>query len=99
MEFTSLDQLQNGTRVLAQFASRDNAAGDAPDWGAIQIVTLFVFRREKACRRGSKVYPAGQIIELTPREFSWASYSANDFCPEYNEFLAEEYRMRILEVL
>jgi hypothetical protein len=96
---TSLDQLTDGVKVIARFAKRDNEDGDAPDYGQPKTVTLIVQRREKTLKRGRQVYPAGQIVLIAVRDFGWAEYSEDDYSPEYNEFLCEEYRMKILEVL
>jgi len=72
---------------------------DAPLIGANQKLTLFVMRSEKDLKQGRKVIrPAGTIVELAVKDFGWASYEEDDFCPEYNEFLAEEYRMQILKI-
>lgn len=99
MEPIDLKNLHDGVQVLARFAKRDTEDGCAPDWSEPQTVTLFVRRSEKDLKKGKKtIRPAGTIIELTIKEFSWASYDENDFCPEYNDFLAEEYRMQILEI-
>jgi hypothetical protein len=94
VKFTGLDQLQDGVRVLASFANRDNADGSAPAWRKPQWVNLYVQRRAKAYKR----HPAGEIVTLTPTGFTWAEYRQGDYEPTHNEFTNEEYRMQILEV-
>jgi hypothetical protein len=94
-----LQDLYDGVKISARFARRDTEDGCAPDWGQPKTVTLFVMRSEKDLKQGRKVIrPAGTIVELAVKDFGWASYEEDDFCPEYNEFLAEEYRMQILKI-
>lgn len=83
---------------MVQFANRDNADGDGPDWSEPTHVTLYVRRRDKDLKHRGRIYKAGEIIELVPNEKSWATYQETDYCPEDKAFLAEEYRMRILEI-
>lgn len=93
-----LDHLKNGeNKVTAQFAKRDNEDGDGPDWGPQIACTLSVQRRPTAIHYGRKVYPAGEIISVYVVDFPWAEYCQDQF--ENGEFLAGEYRMRILGVL
>jgi hypothetical protein len=100
MTLNDIRQLNNGSKVLARFAKRDNEDGDAPDWGEPKVVSLYVLKAEKDYKKGKKIIrPMGSIIELAVNEFGWASYEEDDFCEEYNEFLVEEYRMQILEIL
>lgn len=94
-----LNLLNDGVKVVARFATRDDAEGTAPEWSDPQVVTLYVKRSEKEYKRGKINRPVGTILELIPKEFAWASYTADDYCEEYNEFLAEEYRMQILSIV
>ena len=93
------DQLKNDMCVKVQLSRRDNFEGDAPEWRDPQDVTLYVERREKDYKRGREFYPAGQILIMTIKDFGWAEYRESDFSEEYDEWLCEEYRMRILEIL
>ena len=88
----------DGIRVRARFARRDNEAGDAPDWGPPKDVSLYIQRRPVNVRYGKRLLLAGEIITLTPKEFSWAEYGMQDYCGD-GEFEEEEYRMKIEEVL
>lgn len=94
MNLNELRQLKDGEKVLARFATRDNADGSAPEWSEPKNVTLFVRKTET----NYKKRPAGSIIELTVKDFSWATYNEENFCEEYNEFTSENYRMQILEI-
>jgi hypothetical protein len=93
-----LDSLKDGCRVRAKFARRDNEEGDAPDWGPVKTVTLNVMRRDKAIKHRGVVHPVGELTSLTVKDFDWAEYDQRSYC-EDGEFLAEEYRMKIVEVL
>lgn len=95
MKFTSLDQIQDGVRVLAKFSTRDNADGSAPDYGEPKEVTLSVYRRLKAFKN----QPAGYLLIVTPNDFAWAEHRQEDYDTRFNEFVTENYRMSILEVL
>lgn len=95
----NIHDLQNGSRVRARFARRDTEDGCSPDWGEPKVVTLYVQKLEKDSGRGKNLRKAGTIVCLAIQDFSWAEYSEEDYCEEYNEFLAEEYRMQILEIL
>lgn len=99
MEKIDIHQLNNGSKVRARFARRDTEDGCSPDWGEPKIVTLYVQKLEKDYGRGKNLRKAGTIVGLTVQDFSWAEYGEEDFCEEFNEFLAEEYRMQILEIL
>lgn len=92
------NQLQTGTKVLARFAKGDNLEGDAPNWEQPKVVTLYVQKTEKDYKKGKVFRPAGTIVCLTPQDFAWAEYGAEDYNVEYNEFTCEEYRMQILEI-
>lgn len=99
MNAINLNDLHDGVRVLARFATRHTRDGNAPDYEEPKIVTLFVMRSEKDLKQGRKVIrPAGTIVELAVKEFGWASYDEDDFFPDHNEFLAENYRMQILKI-
>jgi len=84
------------TKVRAQFARRDNEEGTAPDWRAPQEVTLGVKRYPASRKRGQLTQPV--VTQIWVTDFDWAEYTSDDYCGN-GEFLAEEYRMRILEVL
>lgn len=95
----NLSDLANGQSVEARFARGDvwneQLGRYVPNWGVWQNVTLYLRRREKPLpksRRGGKV---GDIIELTPQEKDWASYSQADYSEEHDEWVAEDYRMQI----
>lgn len=85
-KFYSVEQLFDGVKVVAQFSNRDNKTGTAPEWSEPKVVTLYV----QMCK--------GKPVTITPTDFSWAEYGPRDYDSNYNEFLCEEYRMRILEV-
>jgi hypothetical protein len=93
----SFDDLKDGTKVVVRLSKRDNAAGDAPLYGRPKIVQLSVHRRDKTVKHGGRVYPAGQIYSLSIGAF-WAEYSEDDYDAESDEWLCEEYRMKILSV-
>jgi len=95
----SLKDLYDGVKVVAQFSTRDNETGCAPDWGKPKTVTLYVVRAEKDLKKGKLIRPAGTIVELAVKEFDFASYTENDYCEEYKEFVFDNYRMRILKIL
>jgi hypothetical protein len=93
MKPINLDSLQSPqARVLARFATRDNAAGDAPEWSDPREVTLRVTRYPPTKKRGA-------LLCLSVIEFPWAEYTNSDWQPKFNEFLAEEYRMQIIKVI
>ena len=93
------DQLKNDMRVKVQLSKRDNWEGDAPEWRDPQVVTLYVDRHEKDYKRGKEFYPAGELLIMTIKDFGWAEYGMSDYCPEHDEWLCEEYRMKILEIV
>lgn len=78
-------KLYNGIKILARFAKRNTENGNSPDWGEPKVVTLYVLNKEDS------------IVELTVEDFPWATYSEIDFDPEFNEFIAEGFRMQILK--
>lgn len=94
-----IHQLNDGSKVQARFARRDTEDGCSPDWGEPKTVTLYVQKLEKDHGRGKNLRKAGTIVCLTVRDFPWAEYDEEDYAEEYNEFLAEEWRMQILEIL
>ena len=99
------DLLKNKTgsvRVRARFAKRDNEAGDAPDWSHPREVTLHIERRSKSLSRAKRHGDfAGDLLAMNVEDFGWAEYGAHHQCEgEFiNQYLAEEYRMDVLEVL
>jgi hypothetical protein len=97
-KFMELRQLQNGVRVRVQFARRDTEDG-LPDWHKPEVVTLRIKYRQRSLRVRGGILPAGEITHLSIHEKYWAEYRQTDYNSEYKEFLNEEYRMRILEVL
>lgn len=99
MEKLDIAQLVDGVRVRARFARRDTEDGCSPDWGEPQCVTLYVLKSDKDYGRGKRLRKAGTILVLTVRDFAWAEYSTADYSEEHNEFLAETYRMQILEIM
>ena len=84
-----LNKLINGMSVRYRTSRRDNEAGTAPEYSEWKQGTLYVARREI----GYKRFPAGEIITLTINDIGWAEYSQKDYYPEFNEWLAEEYRL------
>jgi hypothetical protein len=97
-----LSQLKHGeNRVRARFARRDNFDGDAPDWQESKMVTLMVHIRDGTKRLTKRILPlpvSHNNISVTVLDFEWAEYGSEDYCPESNEFLVEDYRMQIIEV-
>jgi hypothetical protein len=83
--------------VLAQFARRDTEDGRSPDWGEPKKVTLRILRRTCTVKKGKKICPAGQLLTINVVDFPWAEYIEDDY--ENQEFLAENYRMKVIEIL
>lgn len=84
-----LTKLTNGQPVRYRTSRRDNEAGTAPNWSDWSNGMLYVSRREKAFKQ----HPAGEILTLTINGLGWAEYSQEDYNPEFNEWLCEEYRL------
>ena len=100
MNLSIIRNLQDGVKVRARFARRDIESGEGPDYGQPRVVTLYIRKSEKELKqRGRVLRPAGAIVELAVKDFNWATYTEDHYCEEYNEFLAEEYRMQILQVV
>ena len=97
-----LDAIRAGKKqFIARFAKRDNKDGDGPEWSDYDqgLVILRATIRQKDIRHGGRTYPKGQIISLySSYPKGWAEYSEDDYCGN-GEFLAEEYRMQLLEVV
>lgn len=90
------EELIDGMEVMAQFSRRDTEDGTAPDWTAPMRVRLYVSRREKAIRH----HPAGELLVMTPQYgLGWAEYGPQDWSEEFDEWVVEEYRMKILSRL
>ena len=87
------NEIYHGAKAKVILSRRDNESGTAPEWDPPRVVTLYVKRRLSV----SGV--EGQIVTLTILDFPWAEYSQADYSSEYDEWLCEEYRMKILEVL
>jgi hypothetical protein len=90
------NELVDGMKVLAKFSRRDIEDGTAPDWSEPKVVTLLVQRRDRAY---NKKHPAGELLVMTPKEFSWAEYGERDWSEQFDEWLVEEYRMKIISVV
>ena len=82
------DELYDGVRARVILSRRDNEEGTAPEWRPPEIVTLYVKRRD-----------SGEIITLAILDFAWAEYRQANYSPKFDEWLNEEYRMRILEIV
>lgn len=101
-----LDAIRNRhSRFAARFAKRDTVDGSAPDWSdfPIQVVELWIQLTTQV--HGSR--PPGYILSVMPEQVhdhagtdigSWAEYSETHYCGN-GEWLAEEYRMQLLEVI
>jgi hypothetical protein len=89
------DELVHGMTVKAKFSRRDNEEGTGPDWGPELTVKLFVERRKDALKN----HPAGELVAMAPEDMAWAMYVERDYDETYDEWLCEEYRMKIIEVL
>lgn len=98
-----LSKLHDGQRVRYRLSKRDNKEGTAPEYDPWTEGTLYLVRREKPLpkriKRTRKSQEVGSIITLAIRDIGWADYSEDDYDPEYNEWLAEEYRMQIEPIL
>lgn len=92
-----LNDLKHGSWAVVRLSKRDNAEGTAPLYGKPKYVQLSVHRRDKAVKHGGKVYPKGEIYSLTIGP-TWAEYSEEDYDIQSDEWLCEEYRMKILAV-
>ena len=90
----NIHALHDNVKVLARFATKDAECGSRPEWSEPMVVNLFVSRAIK----DYKSHREGSIIELTVRDFNWATYQEKDFNQEHNEFLIENYRMQILSI-
>lgn len=82
--------------AVVQLSTRDNAAGDGPDYGNPITIRLFVMKRSRPMKDRGKVHPVGEITELTIQNSGWASYSEEHWSADYAEFVAENYRMKVL---
>jgi hypothetical protein len=84
-------------RFMARFANRDAPCGSKPDWSSPKEVLLTVLIRAAAYKK----HPAGEILTVTCSEAPWGDFEAGerDYCPEFSEFMVEEYRMQLLDVL
>ena len=95
-----IQTLTDGQIVEARFSNRDTPDRCSPEWSDWEIVTLFVRRRDKdlpRARANSRNSKKGDIIELAVHDKSWASYTQADYSAQYDEWMAEEYRMQIRE--
>lgn len=89
-----LTVVKHGDKALVRLATRDDASGTSPDWSKPRLVNLYVSRRTKPYRKN----PAGQLLMLTLTNESWAEYSPEAYSTQYATFIAEEFRMQILEL-
>lgn len=93
-----LDAIRAGKRRFrARFANRDAPCGSRPDWSEPRDVVLSVAIREKAYRK----HRAGEILTVACDDAPWGTFEAGerDYSPEFSEFLVENYRMQLIEVL
>lgn len=91
-------------RVVARFSRHDGP--EHPDYSAPTVVHLRILKRDQPMKVRGKTQPAGHVVGITVLEFPWAEYRAEDWepaDPNYDEpgvlgeFMAEEWRMSILE--
>jgi hypothetical protein len=83
-------------QAVAQFSNHDGPHGPC-QWSPPKAVTLRVVSRNEALKYGRITEPAGAIIQISVMDFDWAEYrGVADWDSEFKEFMAEEYRMRIL---
>lgn len=93
----ALNDLKDGQKAIVRLSKRDNAEGTAPLYGKPKYVQLSVHRREKAVKHAGRIYPAGQIYSLSIGP-DWAEYTEEDYDVQSDEWMCEEYRMKILAV-
>lgn len=88
--------VKHGDTAIVQLSTRDNAAGDGPDYSEPTKVQLYVVKRAKILNVRGKVHLAGEVVNLTLQNTGWAEYSEAHWCPDYAEFVSENYRMKVL---
>jgi hypothetical protein len=91
-------EVKQGDTVLARFATRDNAAGDGPDFGPATNVQVYVMRRLKPLKSRGQIRPAGELVELTAQNFVWASHDEDSWSNDFATFATENYYMQILQL-
>jgi len=88
--------VKNGDKAVIQLSTRDNFKGTAPAYEPQETVSLYVRRRNKEYKDRYGNHPIGEIVELTITNSEWAEYNQSDWCPEFSEFVKENYRVKIL---
>lgn len=71
-----------------------NEEGTAPEWREPEERTLYIQRHEKAFKN----YPKGEITVLSIGN-DWAEYREADYDENFDTWLCEKYRMKILKIL
>jgi hypothetical protein len=85
-------------KVLARFATRDNADGTAPDFDSPREVTLYITRRDKSLPRAKGPGQfAGDILTVIVKDFVWAEYGDESYLGD-DHWFNENYGMQIISL-